>query len=117
MTMLPKPVSQNSFDRFGEHCRAVTKNDANQPVARHFDSANHSLWNMHIRALVPVSGSNDSRKSGNTSHLQTWNTPPPWYQQAIFLNLALKITVSSHLPLLSHIIIFYPRAIFFPFAL
>ena len=50
-------------DRFGEHRRAVTKNNANQPVARHFNSANHSLSDMQIRALVPVSSSNDSHKS------------------------------------------------------
>ena len=50
-------------DRFGEHCHAVTKNDANQPVARQFNSANHSLLDMQIHVLIPVSGTNDSRKS------------------------------------------------------
>lgn len=50
-------------DRFGEHRRAVAKNDANQPVARHFNSTNHSLLDMEIRALVAVSSCNDSRKS------------------------------------------------------
>ena len=48
--------------RFGEHRRAVTANDANQPVARHFNSGSHSLSDMKIRARCPISGSNDSRK-------------------------------------------------------
>jgi hypothetical protein len=48
--------------RFGEHRRAVIGNAANQPVARHFNNGNHSVSNMVIRALRPISGSNDSRK-------------------------------------------------------
>jgi hypothetical protein len=48
--------------RFGEHRRAVIGNDANQPVARHFNNDNHSVSDMVIRALCPISGSNDSRK-------------------------------------------------------
>ncbi len=48
--------------RFGEHRRAVSANDANQPVARHFNSGSHCISDMKIRALCPISGSNDSRK-------------------------------------------------------
>ena len=48
--------------RFGEHRRAVIGGDANQPVARHFNAGNHSVSDMKIRALCPISGSNDSRK-------------------------------------------------------
>ena len=48
--------------RFGEHRRAVIGNDANQPVARRFNNGNHSVSDMVIRALCPISGSNDSRK-------------------------------------------------------
>ena len=48
--------------RFGEHRRAVTSNDANQPVARHFNNDSHCVSDMKIRALCPISGSNDSRK-------------------------------------------------------
>ncbi len=48
--------------KFGEHRRAVTANDANQPVARHFNSGSHSIFDMKIRTLCPISGSNDSRK-------------------------------------------------------
>jgi hypothetical protein len=48
--------------RFDEHRRAVIGNDANQPVARHLNNGNHSVSDMVIRALCPISGSNDSRK-------------------------------------------------------
>ncbi len=48
--------------RFGEHRRAVSANDANQPVARHFNSGSHCISDMKIRALCPISGSNNSRK-------------------------------------------------------
>ena len=48
--------------RFGEHRRAVSANDANQPVARHFNSGCHYISDMKIRALCPISGSNESRK-------------------------------------------------------
>jgi UDP-N-acetyl-D-mannosaminuronate dehydrogenase len=48
--------------RFGEHRRAVIGNDANQPVVRHFSTGNHSVSDIEIRALYPISGSNDSRK-------------------------------------------------------
>jgi hypothetical protein len=50
--------------RFGEHLRAVIGNDANQPVARHFNNGNHvhSVSDMVIRALWTISGSNDGRK-------------------------------------------------------
>ena len=37
-------------------------NDANQPVARHFNNGSHCVSDMKIRALCPISGSNDSRK-------------------------------------------------------
>ena len=46
--------------RFGEHRCSVTSNDANQPVARHFNNGSHCVSDMKIRALCPISGSNDS---------------------------------------------------------
>jgi hypothetical protein len=55
--------------RFGEHWRAVIGNDANQPVARHFNNGNHSVSDMVIRALCPISGSNNSRKCTSYSNL------------------------------------------------
>ena len=42
--------------------RVVTSNDANQPVARHFNNGSHCVSDMKIRALCLISGSNDSRK-------------------------------------------------------
>ncbi len=36
--------------RFGEHRRAVSANDANQPDARHFNSGHHYISDMKIRA-------------------------------------------------------------------
>ena len=47
---------------FREHRRAVSANDANQPVATHFNSSSHYISDVKIRALCPISGSNDSRK-------------------------------------------------------
>jgi hypothetical protein len=47
---------------FGKHWRAVIGNNANQPVARYFNIGNHSVSDMKIRALCPISGSNDNRK-------------------------------------------------------
>ncbi len=48
--------------RFGDHRRAVSANDANQPVARHFNSGIVilNISDMKIRTLISVS--NDSRK-------------------------------------------------------
>ena len=48
--------------RFGEHRRTASANDANQPVARHFNSGSHCISDMKIRAPRPISGINDSRK-------------------------------------------------------
>jgi hypothetical protein len=48
--------------RFGEYQRAVIGNGVNQPVARHFYGGNHSVSDMKIRALCPISGRNDSHK-------------------------------------------------------
>ena len=48
--------------RFGEHRRAVSANESNQHVARHFNSGSHCISDMKIRALCPISGSNDRRK-------------------------------------------------------
>ena len=47
---------------YGELCRAVTCNDANQPVERHFNNGRHCVCDMKIRALCPISGSNESCK-------------------------------------------------------
>jgi hypothetical protein len=49
--------------RFGEHWRTVIGNDANQPVARYFSTGNHSVSDVKIRVLGPISGSNDNLKT------------------------------------------------------
>ena len=36
--------------------------DVDKPVARHFNAANHSISDMKICAISPISGGNDSRK-------------------------------------------------------
>jgi hypothetical protein len=41
---------------------SIIRNDANLPVAIHFNTGNHSVSDMEIRALCLISGSNDSRK-------------------------------------------------------
>jgi UDP-N-acetyl-D-mannosaminuronate dehydrogenase len=41
--------------RFGEHRRAVIGNDANQSVVRYFSSGNHSISDMKILTLCPIS--------------------------------------------------------------
>lgn len=48
--------------RFGEHRRSVNNHDNTKYVARHFISGSHHISDMRIRALCPISGTNDSRK-------------------------------------------------------
>ena len=71
-TVLAKPILRT---RFGEHRCAVTSNDANQPVARHFNNGSHCVSDMKIRALCPISDSNDSpkRREMRLCHFQTWH--------------------------------------------
>ena len=49
-------------DRFAEHLRSVRNNDVDKPVARHFNAANHSISDINVCAISPISGGNDSRK-------------------------------------------------------
>ena len=63
--------------RFGEHRRAVTSNDANQPVARHFNNGSYCASDMKIRALCPISGSNDNRKRHEMRFISTLGTVHP----------------------------------------
>ena len=50
-------------DRFAEHLRSVRNGDVDKPVARHFNSANHSLSDMKVCAFSQISGGNNSCKS------------------------------------------------------
>ena len=49
-------------DRFAEHHRSVKNHDVDKPVARHFNAANHSISDIKVFAISPISGGNDSRK-------------------------------------------------------
>ena len=49
-------------DRFAEHLRSIRNNDIDKSVARHFNAANHSISDMKICAISPISGGNHSRK-------------------------------------------------------
>ena len=50
---------------FGEHRRSVDNHDNTKRVARHFTYGNHCIWDMKIRAVCSISGTNDSRKGVN----------------------------------------------------
>ena len=47
-------------DRFAEHLRSVRNNDVDKPVARYFHAANHSIYDIKVCAISPIS--NDSCK-------------------------------------------------------
>ena len=49
-------------DRFAEQLHSVRNNDVDKPVSRHFNAANHSISDMKICAISPISGGNDSCK-------------------------------------------------------
>ena len=49
-------------DRFAEHLRSVRNGDVDKPVARHFNSTNHSLSDMKICAISQIFGGNNSHK-------------------------------------------------------
>ena len=49
-------------DRFAEHLRSVRNGDVDKPVARHFNSANHSLLGMKVCVISKISGGNSSHK-------------------------------------------------------
>ena len=49
-------------DRFAEPLRSVRNNDVDKPVARHFNADNHSISDIKVCAISPISCGNDSRK-------------------------------------------------------
>ena len=49
-------------DRFAEHLRSVRNNDVDKPVARHFETVNHSISDIKVCAILPISGGNNNRK-------------------------------------------------------
>ena len=43
-------------DRFDEHLRSVRNNDVDKPVVLHFNAANHSISDIKVCAISPISG-------------------------------------------------------------
>jgi hypothetical protein len=80
MLFIEETGSRPLRTRFGEHQRAIVGNVANQSVARHFNSGNHSVSYMERRTLCTISGNNDSRKRHEIApHFQTWRCPSLWH--------------------------------------
>ena len=48
-------------DRFAKHLNPVRNNDVDKPVARHFNAANHSISNIKVCPISPISGGSVSR--------------------------------------------------------
>ena len=55
-------TGRRQSDRFAEHLRSVRNNDVDKPVARHFNIVNHSISDIKVCAISPISCGNDSRK-------------------------------------------------------
>ena len=49
-------------DRLAEHLRFVKNNDVDKPIARYFNDANHSISDIKVCVISPISDGNDSRK-------------------------------------------------------
>ena len=49
-------------DRFAEYLRDIKNNECNKPVARHFNSASHSISDIKVSAILSITGANDTRK-------------------------------------------------------
>ena len=86
------------WTRFGEHCRTVTSNDANQPVVRHFNNGSHCVSDMKIRTLCPISGSNDSRKRHKMHLISKLGTVHPIGFNECFSYIYCSPSLSDTLP-------------------
>ena len=56
-------------DRFAEHLRSVRNNDVDKPVARYFNATNHSISDIKVCAISPISDGNDSRNDRHEKRL------------------------------------------------
>ena len=83
--------------RFGEHRRSVTSNDANQPVARHFNNSSH----------CPISGSNDSAKDMKCASF------PNLALSTLLALMNVLVTFNAHLSLSDKLPIDSPSLLFF----
>jgi hypothetical protein len=62
------------------------------PTNLYFNSGNHSVSDMKIRALCPIFDSNDSRKkTWNAPHFQTWHCPYLYGINELFLMFSLSV--------------------------
>ena len=52
-------------DRFAGHLRSVRNNDVDKPVARHFNAANHSISDIKVCAISPISDGNGRKRQEN----------------------------------------------------
>ena len=55
-------IGQRLSDRFAEHRSSRNNADVDKPVARHFNTANHSISDINICTISPISIGNDSRR-------------------------------------------------------
>ena len=53
-------TDQRLSDRFAEHIGFIRNNDVVEPVARHFNAANHSISDVKVCAISSISGGNDN---------------------------------------------------------
>ena len=51
-----------SVKRADVYLTDLLNNDVDKPVARHFNAANHSISDINVCAISPISGGNDSHK-------------------------------------------------------
>ena len=58
----PLDVYHIYSDIFAEQFRSVRNNNADKPVARHFNSVNHSISNMNVCAVLPISSCKRQKK-------------------------------------------------------
>ena len=94
--------------RFGEHRRAVTSNDANQPVARHFNNGSHYVADMKIRALCPIPGSNDSAKDMKCASFPNLALSTLLALMNVLVTFNAHLSLSDTLPIDSSSFLFLP---------
>ena len=89
--------------RFGEHRRSVTSNNANQPVARHFNNGSHCVSDMKIRALVAMIAAKDMKCASF----------PNLALSTLLALMNVSVTFNAHLSLSDTFAIVSPSSLFF----
>ena len=54
--------------RFAEHLCSVRNKDVDNPVSSLFNRTNHSIFDVEVCPILPISGGNDSRKRQEKRH-------------------------------------------------